>query len=75
MARSKIVGLLFEAWNDIDQVLAGLIPEDAVRQWDGGNSFAWTLAHVTNAMEEWIVVEFAGKSAHPLIGDHHYQHS
>ncbi len=74
MARSNVVGLLFEAWNDVDRVLADLSPEDAVQPWDGGSSFAWTLAHVTNSMDAWIVVRFAGRPAHPLIGDHRFRY-
>jgi hypothetical protein len=35
---SKIVGLLFETWHDIDRVLADLRPEDATQPWDGGIS-------------------------------------
>ena len=42
MAKSKLVGLLLEAWNDMDRVLADVRPSEATLQRDGGSSFAWT---------------------------------
>jgi hypothetical protein len=68
LARSKVVGLLLEAWNDLDRVVDGLTPEEAVRQYDGGSSFAWTYAHVANIMEGWVNLRFQGLPPHPLIG-------
>lgn len=74
MPRSKTVGLLFEAWNDMDRVLANLTVEDAVQQWGGGSSFAWTLGHVTENMDAWINVRFQGLPPHPLIGSDRFRY-
>lgn len=68
MAHNKLVGLVFEAWNDLDRVLEGVSADDAVRQIAGQSSFAWTLAHVTQQLDSWINVNFQGRSPHPLIG-------
>jgi hypothetical protein len=68
MPRSKLVGLLFEAWKDMDRVLADLDPIDAVQSRDGGSSFAWTAAHVANQIDAWINVRFQERPPHDLIG-------
>ncbi len=68
MPSSKLVGLLFEAWKDMDRVLADLDPEEAVRPLDGGSSFAWTAAHVANQVDAWINVRFQRRAPHELIG-------
>jgi hypothetical protein len=65
---SKLVGLLFEAWKDMDRVLADLDPEEAVRPLDGGSSFAWTAAHVANQVDAWVNVRFQRRAPHELIG-------
>src|SRR5688500_21622 len=46
MPVSSVVGLVFEAWSDLDRVLDGLSVDDAVGQVDSGSSFAWTLGHI-----------------------------
>ncbi len=69
MPQSKLVGLMFEAWVDIDRVVEGLTPEEAVRNWGGGSAFAWTLAHVTHQLDGWINVRFQKHPPHPLIND------
>lgn len=68
MAKSKLVGLLLEAWNDIDRVVASLPPADAARPRNGGSSFAWTYAHVANQLDAWLNVRFQKRPAHALIG-------
>ena len=68
MPRSKLVGLLFEAWNDLDRVLEGLGRDDAIRNLDEGSSFAWTLAHTTNQVDAWINVRFQHTEPHELLG-------
>lgn len=73
MAKSKLVGLTFEAWNDVDRVVDGLTPDDAVKQWDEGSSFAWTLAHVTNQVDIWINVRFQKRTPHPLLGQQRFR--
>jgi hypothetical protein len=68
MARSKLVGLVFEAWNDIDRVFAGLTPDEAMISPDGGSAFVWTYGHVANQLDAWVNVRFAALTPHPLIG-------
>lgn len=68
MAKSKLVGLLFEAWKDMDRVLAGLDPAEAVRGLDGGGTFAWTAAHAANQVDAWINVRFQRRAPQGLIG-------
>ena len=68
MAEDKPVGLVFVAWDDFDRVLQGLSAEDATRQVDGGSSFAWTLAHVTNQIDSWINVRLLHHEPHPIFG-------
>ena len=73
MAKSKLVGLLFEAWNDIDRVLDGLDSAEAIQQFDGGSSFAWTLAHVTNTVDAMINSRFTKRAAHGYIGQERFR--
>ena len=68
MPQSKLVGLLFESWNDLDRVVEGLSRDDAVQNFGGGSSFAWTLAHSTNQVDAWINVRFQNTEPHRLIG-------
>ena len=68
MPNTKLVGLLFEAWKDMDRVLAGLDSEEVARPLDGGSSFAWTAGHVANQVDAWINARFQGRAAHELIG-------
>src|SRR5712692_7661322 len=67
MPPSKLVALLFEAWNDLDRALAGLTTDEAARS-DGGSSFAWTAAHAANQIDAWLDVRFQNRPPHPLIG-------
>ena len=73
MAKSKLVGLLFDSWTDMDRVVNGLTPEDAIESFDGGSSFAWTSAHVANAVDAWVNVRFQDRQPHPLIGQQHFR--
>ena len=68
MARSHTVGLVFAAWRDMDDVLAGVTAAGAAARPDGGSSFAWTLAHVTNQLDAWINVRFQRRAPHSLVG-------
>jgi hypothetical protein len=54
-----VVGLVFEAWGEVDRVLDGLDTSTATRQIDGGSAFAWTLGHLTNQLDTWINVRLA----------------
>jgi hypothetical protein len=58
---------MLEAWTDLDRVLDGLAPEEAIARPGGRESFAWTLGHVTQQVDSWINVNFAGQKAHPLF--------
>ena len=73
MARSKLVGLLFEAWKDMDRVLADLDPAHAVQSVDGGSSYAWTAAHVANQIDAWINVRFQRRAPHELISQERFR--
>src|SRR5687768_4098565 len=73
MARSKLVGFVFEAWADIDRVTAGLINTQAVVSLDGGSTFAWTYGHVANQLDAWINVRFTYRTSHPVIGRPHFR--
>jgi hypothetical protein len=68
MPKSKLVGLLLEAWKDMDRVLTDLDPDEAVKRLEGGSSFAWTAAHVANQVDAWINVRFQQRPPHELIG-------
>ena len=60
-------GLLFSAWTDLDEAVADVTPEDMLRRIDGGSSFAWTLAHVSHAVDSWINARFQGLPPQPLV--------
>lgn len=66
MPSSKLVGLLFDAWDDLDRALSALDPELAVDA-SQGSSFAWTAGHLANQVDAWINVRVAGREPHPLI--------
>ncbi|MFN8531928.1 MAG: NUDIX domain-containing protein [Dehalococcoidia bacterium] len=72
-ARSRTVGLVFEAWRDLDRCYDGVTPEFATQRIDGGSSLAWTLAHVTNQVDAWINVRFQQLAPHPLLGEAHWR--
>jgi hypothetical protein len=66
-------GMLFSAWADLDEAVADVTPEDMLRRIDGGSSFAWTLAHVTHAVDSWINVRFQGLSPQQLVHELHFR--
>ncbi len=66
--RSKLVALMFDAWADLDRVVEGLSPEVALETIDGGNSFAWTIAHSANFVDRFVNVRFQKMARHPYIG-------
>lgn len=68
MAKSKLIGLIYESWKDFDRVLDGLATEQALARQEGESSFAWTLAHVTNHVDRWINVIAQGMLPHPDVG-------
>jgi hypothetical protein len=75
VAQSALVGAVFDAWDDLDRALDGIDPAAALRRWGGGNgsAFAWTLAHATELVDNWINRRFQDLPAHPLIGQPHFR--
>jgi hypothetical protein len=73
MPRSSLVAFLFEAWNDLDRVFAGLSADEAVQSADGSSSFAWTAAHVANAVDAWLNVRFQGTPPCELIVEQRFR--
>jgi hypothetical protein len=65
----RAVGLLYESLNDLDLALAGLSDGQVIERRNGGSSFAWTAAHVTQMFESWILRQFMGRPRHPLFAD------
>ena len=63
----KAIPLLYLAWGDLDRVVGGLSDEDATRC-DGGSSIAWTIGHLAQQMDRWLLGRFQGLRPHPLIG-------
>ena len=73
MTANKLVGLVFEAWNDLDRVLNNLDAVQATDQVDGQSSFAWTFAHVTQQVDSWINVNFQGRASHPFLSSDQFR--
>jgi hypothetical protein len=69
VALNPLVGLVIEGWDELDRVLDGLEAAGAIRQVDGGSSFAWTLGHVTNQLDSWINVRLQHAAPHPVFED------
>jgi len=67
--RDPLVGALFDAWDEVDLVLAGVAPAEMIEPWGGGSAFAWTYGHVANSVDAWRNVRFQGLAPHPVIGD------
>lgn len=73
MPNSQLAGLLFNTWDDADRVFAGLSQADAAKRHDGGSSFAWTLAHITNGMDISLNVRAQKKQPHALLGQERFR--
>ncbi len=67
MPRSALVGLLYGAWDDLDRVLEGVTPEEALTRHDGASAFAWTLGHVTGNLDFLVNERVRGGSMHPTL--------
>jgi uncharacterized damage-inducible protein DinB len=67
MANSKLVGLVFDSWDDFDRVLNELDIQEAIENPNGGSSFTWTLAHVTEQVDKWINVIAQNMLPHPTV--------
>jgi DinB superfamily len=73
MVRSKIVGFLFDAWDDFDRVVRDVHPAAMLEQLAGGSSFAWTAGHAAYMVDRWINVRFQGYDPHPLVGEDRFR--
>ena len=69
LASNKQIGLLYEAWADLDRVIEGLDAPTATRSLAGGTSIAWAVAHVTAQVDSWVNVRLAGLSPNRVISD------
>lgn len=65
--------LLLAAWEDLDWAIADVSAADTVRQLDGGNCFAWTLAHVTCGVDSWLNGRFQQLPLDPLLGSPRFE--
>jgi DinB superfamily len=73
VAKTTLVGLVFGAWDDVDRVLQRLDTSGAVRQVDGGSSFAWTLGHLSNQLDTWLNVRFFGETPNALLAEERFR--
>ena len=71
--RSKLVGLLFDAWTDMDRVVEGITDDVALEALDGGSSFAWTVAHLANHVDTWVNVRFQKAEPHTYISKREFR--
>lgn len=67
-----ILGPLYDAWEDFDRVLAGLVREDAMRS-DYGSAIAWTAGHCANQVDSLINVRLAALAPHPLVSQQRFR--
>ena len=65
----KLVSLMYQSWDDLDRAVGGLSAAEATARHDGESSIAWTVGHVTNMVDSWLVVKFQGLPPHPVISD------
>lgn len=72
MTTPRAVGLLWESLNDLDLAVSGLTSHEVTAQRNGGSSFAWTAAHVTQMFDSWILNKFMGRPRHPLLADRNF---
>jgi hypothetical protein len=70
---NKLVALMYESWGSLDRYVSGLTPSEATARHDGGSSIAWTVGHVTNMLDSWIVVRFQGLPPHPVISQPNFR--
>ncbi len=73
VARTTLVGMLLGSWDDLDRVLKGVDAAAASRQVDGGSSFAWTLAHLSNQVDTWLKVRFFGEAPEPFLAQERFR--
>jgi hypothetical protein len=61
--------LVYQAWSDLDEAVAGLTPEQATDRRDGQSAIAWTVGHVSQQVDSWLNMRLQGLPPHPLIRD------
>src|SRR5688572_10109135 len=61
--------LVYQAWSDLDQAIAGLTPEQATERRDGQSAVAWTVGHVSQQVDSWLNMRLQGLPRHPLLAD------
>jgi hypothetical protein len=66
-AGRQVVALLYQSWEDLDHAAGGLTAEEAGARHDGASAIAWTVGHVTQMLDSWIPVRFAGGRPHSLF--------
>ena len=71
MAVSKLVAMLFDAWDDLDRASEGVTAEEATAQPEGGSSFGWTLRHLAGGLDFWVNTQLRGGSQHPTFAAEH----
>lgn len=64
----RLVGFLFDAFEDLDVVVGGLEVDQLMHLPIDGSRFAWTYAHVTNQLDGWINVRFQTADPDPVLG-------
>lgn len=67
-----IVSALFDAWDDLDRVTSGLTPAEA-QDGSHGSAYGWTVAHLANQVDSWILVRFGGGEPHPDVNRARYR--
>ena len=65
----KLVELLFQSWEDLDHAIEGLSASEAEARHQGLSPVSWTVGHVSQQVDSWFNVRFAGGQPHPLLGD------
>lgn len=67
MATGDLIALVYAAWDDLERVINGLSVEDAIRTPEGQSAIAWSVAHITNQVDSWLNVRFAGHIPNPIL--------
>ena len=66
---AALVLLVYQAWADLDQAIAGLTPQQAAERRDGQSAIAWTVGHVSQQVDSWLNTRLQGLPRHPLLAD------
>ena len=69
---AQIVAILYDSWDHLDYVLAGLTDEQAADKGDG-SAIAWSAAHLANNVDSLINVRLAGLPPHPVVSQDRFR--